>query len=233
MLLLAPLASHIPKAALAGLLLLAAFRMVDYKQFIFHLRATRFDAGIVIATALAAVFVSIEFCIFIGVFLSFVFYVPRAAQVRLVTLSLKSSASNTSLRELPLLFSLEGELFFGAATEIERHLGTIDRGITGTTKGIVLFLRRARNPDAGFLTLLEKFHWRLHERKIALVLCGVQPGLAGALRATGLDAQIGPENIILGTADSDTGMREGVLRCYAMLGMSAAIPEDWRISEEI
>ena len=86
--LFAGLASHIPRASLAGLLMLAAFRMVDHRQLVFHLRATRFDALIVIATALAAVFVSIELCILIGVFLSFVLYVPRAAQVQLVELVL-------------------------------------------------------------------------------------------------------------------------------------------------
>ena len=41
----ASLAQYIPRASLAGLLMLAAFRMVDRKQLNFHLRATRFDAG--------------------------------------------------------------------------------------------------------------------------------------------------------------------------------------------
>src|SRR5207253_6092173 len=82
-LLFAPFAQYIPRASLAGLLMLAAFRMVDVRQLLFHLRATRFDALIVIATALAAVFISVEFCILIGVFLSFALYVPRAAQVQL------------------------------------------------------------------------------------------------------------------------------------------------------
>src|SRR4051794_16925505 len=83
----APLAQFIPRASLAGLLMLAAFRMVDGKALVFHLRATRFDAGVVLATALAALVVSVEFCILIGVFLSFVLYVPRVAHVRLTRLT--------------------------------------------------------------------------------------------------------------------------------------------------
>src|SRR5207244_1986476 len=71
-LLFAPLAQYIPRASLAGLLMLAAFRMVDYRQLVFHFRATRFDAGVILVTALAALVVSVEFCILIGVFLSFV-----------------------------------------------------------------------------------------------------------------------------------------------------------------
>ena len=72
---------HLAHLLWGGLLMLAAFRMVDYRQLLFHLRATRFDALIVLATALAAIFISVEFCIVIGVFLSFALYVPRAAQV--------------------------------------------------------------------------------------------------------------------------------------------------------
>src|SRR5262249_45763266 len=122
-LLFAPMAQYIPRASLAGLLLLAAFRMVDRQQLAFHLRATRFDAGVVLATALAAVFVSVEFCIVIGVFLSFVLYVPRAAQVRMAQLT---QTPQQLIRErLPddpscdrlLLYHLEGELFFGAEPE--------------------------------------------------------------------------------------------------------------------
>jgi SulP family sulfate permease len=85
--LFAPLAGYIPRASLAGLLILAAYRMVDGRQLLFHLRATRFDAGVVLATALAAILISVEFCIVIGVFLSFALYVPRAAQVRMTALT--------------------------------------------------------------------------------------------------------------------------------------------------
>jgi SulP family sulfate permease len=224
MMLFAPLAGYIPRAALAGLLLLAAFRMVDYKQLVFHLRATRFDAGIVIATALAAVFVSVEFCIFIGVFLSFVLYVPRAAQVQLAELTLTSSGEvrqrtpDDPQRGPLLLFHLEGECFFGAAVELERHLDTIEKTLTDDTRVVVLFLQRARNPDAGFLNLLDKFHGRLQEGRVALVLCGVQQGLANAMHATGLDAQIGQENIVLETAGPDAGTKEGIRRGWAIVG---------------
>jgi len=229
MLLLAPLAEYIPRSALAGLLLLAAFRMVDHKQLVFHLRATRFDAGIVIATAMAAVFVSVEFCIFIGVFLSFVLYVPRAAQVQLAELTLKSSGDvrQRSPDDPPrgplLLFNLEGECFFGAAAELERHLETIEKTLTNDSRVVVLFLQRARNPDAAFLNLLDRFHVRLQERRGALVLCGVQPSLAWALHATRLDAQIGPGNIVVETECPEASTQAAIRRGCAIVDANAKI----------
>ncbi len=86
--LLAPYAYYIPRTSLAAILLISAWRLVDRKQLSFHLRTTRFDALIVLATASAAVFVSVEFCILIGVFLSFVLFVPRAAHIHLTELML-------------------------------------------------------------------------------------------------------------------------------------------------
>jgi SulP family sulfate permease len=81
-LLFAPLAQFIPRASLAGLLMLAAFRMVDRRQLVRHLRATRFDAGVVLATALTAVLISVELCIVVGVFLSFVRWAWTSCQTR-------------------------------------------------------------------------------------------------------------------------------------------------------
>jgi SulP family sulfate permease len=84
--LFAPLARYIPRASLAGLLVLAAYRMVDWRRLVVHLRATWRDAGVVLATSLGAVLISVEFCVVIGVLLSFVLYVPQAAHVTLTPL---------------------------------------------------------------------------------------------------------------------------------------------------
>jgi SulP family sulfate permease len=78
----AQLAYYIPRASLAGLLVLAAYRMVDFRQIVHHLRASKVDAVVVISTAASAVFVSIEFCILIGVVVSTVGAIVRTARHR-------------------------------------------------------------------------------------------------------------------------------------------------------
>src|SRR3954467_4510156 len=87
-LLFAPYAYFIPKAGLAGILMLSSWRLVDRHQLMYYLRTTRFDAWIVILTAVSAVAVSIEFCVLIGVFMSFVLYVPQAARVHTTELTI-------------------------------------------------------------------------------------------------------------------------------------------------
>jgi SulP family sulfate permease len=221
-LLFAPLARFIPKASLAGLLMLAAFRMVDHKQLIFHLRATRLDAGVVLATALAAVAISVEFCILIGVFLSFVLYVPRAAHVRMTRLTPTDGVGGwtpgPSACEQVLLYNLEGELFFGAEPEMKGCLAAIDRRARGDVRAVILALERARNLDAAFLSLLKTLHGSLRRRNVALFLCAVEADLDRALARTRLKDQIGAARIFGRWKDTGAGVREAVHAACGLLG---------------
>ena len=71
----------IPKAALAGILLVTAAGLIDQRRIRHAVRASRFDALLVLATALSAVLISVEFSILIGVGLSILMFVPRAARL--------------------------------------------------------------------------------------------------------------------------------------------------------
>ena len=116
--LFAPYARFIPKSALAGLLLVTAARLIDWKRPSDAVRASRYDAGLVFITAFSAVFISVEFSILIGVALSFLLFVPRAALLRWSELIVsKERVVRERLPDDPpctsmLLYDLEGELFF-------------------------------------------------------------------------------------------------------------------------
>jgi SulP family sulfate permease len=223
-LLFAPLARFIPLSSLAGLLMLAAFRMVDFERLGFHLRATRFDAGVVLATALAAVFISVEFCIVIGVFLSFVLYLPRAAQVRMAAFAVtpeqrvRERVQDDPVCDRMLVYGLEGELFFGAEPELEKHFRAIEQAAREKVQVVVLVLKQARNPDAAFLTQLEAFQRNLRRQRVVLLLCGVSPELSKAINATGLDEGINPKHIFCVQRGQGTSTREAIQFAYGLLG---------------
>jgi SulP family sulfate permease len=227
-LLFAPLAGYIPRASLAGLLVLAAYRMVDGKQLVFHLRATRFDAGVVLATAGAAVLISIEFCIVIGVFLSFALYVPRAARVGLTRLTvtrrgLHEERSGEGTGERVVAFALEGELFFGAETELVKHFGTIEQVARGDVAVVILCLRRARNADAAFLRLLEKAVENFRARGVTLVLCSVPADLTAALETTGVMRHLGADHLFAEEVEKPRGS-EAVGFAFEIVERMAVVP---------
>jgi SulP family sulfate permease len=203
MILFAPWARFIPRAALAGILMLTAWRMIDRHALLYHLRATRFDAAIVATTAFSAVAVSIEFCVLIGVFMSFLLAVPRAGRMLLTEFVLtRDGGVHERLPEDPactrmLIFGLEGELFFGATGNLEQHFEAIEQRLLPTTRVLVLRMKRVRNPDAVGLALLEGFLSRIKAKGVVPVLCGVRAQLYETMQKTGLAAQLGENEIFL------------------------------------
>jgi SulP family sulfate permease len=222
-LLFAPMAQYIPRASLAGLLMLAAFRMVDREQLVFHLRATRFDAGVVIATAVAAVAISVEFCILVGVFLSFVLYVPRAAQVRMIQLvrttdqRVRPRQGGERIDDELLIYHLQGELFFGTEPDLEAHCAAIADAAHGKVRAVILVLDRARNPDAGFLMLLRTLNRHLARRGVALILCGVAADLGPTFTCTDIGRQTAVERVFCDPEAGAGADLEGVpSACYLL-----------------
>jgi SulP family sulfate permease len=222
MLAFAPYARFVPRAALAGILMVTAWNMVDWRSLFYHLRTTRFDAAIVSATALAAVGISIEFCVLIGVFMSFMLTVPRAGQMLITEFTLTGAGLRERLPGDPpcariLVFGLEGEMFFGATAALEAHLAEMERRIDASTRVLVLRLKRARNPDAVGLTLLDGFLSRVKARGVHVLLCGVRSEFAEKLERTGISAQLG-ERLFLEQPVRLTSTMLAIRRAYELIG---------------
>jgi SulP family sulfate permease len=196
MLVFAPFARFIPRAALAGLLMVSAYKMVDWRALSYHWRTTRFDAAIIAATAISAVAISVEFCVMIGVLMSFMLTVPRAGRMLLTEFAvgddgiIQERLPDDARCDRILIFGLEGEMFFGAASALEVHLNAIQRRISDHTEFIVLRVKRTRNPDAVAMTILADFLERMEERRVRVLLCGVRPEFMQKLERTGLIEKI-------------------------------------------
>jgi sulfate permease, SulP family len=220
----APMASYIPKAALAGVLLLTATRMIDYRSMLYHLRATRFDAIIVIVTALSAIFISIEFCVLIGVVLSFFMYVPRAAKLYVSELTVGTDRIVRELRPedrrcgLYRIYNFEGELFFGSSTELENNFEEIESNLTPEIRVILIRLKRARNPDAVCLHIFEKFIEKMHRRAIIVLLSGVHDSMLQSLTNVGIVDKLGKERVFPESSEIWSSTIDAVRYIYTLLG---------------
>jgi SulP family sulfate permease len=224
--LFAPYAYYIPKAGLAGILMLSAWRLVDRQQLGYYLRTTRFDAWIVILTAISAVAVSIEFCVLIGVFMSFVLYVPQAARVDLTELvmtpehvvreQLEADAPCQRIR----IFSLEGEFFFGAAPQLVKHLEGIAATAEQGARVVVLRLKRVRNPDAVCMSALDRFIDQMHNAHVTVLICGVRPDLMKVIESSGLARRLGADRVFVfqETGLYWTSTLEAVRFAYQVIG---------------
>ena len=219
-----PYAKFIPSAAMAGILMISSWYMVDWKRLLYHVRASRFDAVVVGVTALAAIGISIEFCVLVGVFMSFLLAVPRAGKMLLSEFTL---CSDGVIRERIdgeqpnpqiLIFGFEGEMFFGAATALENHFETIESRVGPETKVLVLRLKRVRNPDAVGMHLLDEHIHQIEARGVHVLLVGVRADLEDSLMRTGIAVRLNPKHIFHEQAVRHTSTQLGVKYAYELIG---------------
>ncbi|MHB8971716.1 MAG: SulP family inorganic anion transporter [Pirellulaceae bacterium] len=183
-----PLARFIPKAALAGILLVTAAGLLDWQRLGYALRASRYDAGLVMVTALSAVFVRVEFSILIGVALSILMFVPRAARVTVAELTvgadrfLRDRHPNDPCCNRMVILDLEGELFFGAAPELDRYFAALKPKIQAGLRIIVLRVKRTRNPDMVCMERFEHFLHEMEQKAVTVLLCGVRTDFDQAMK---------------------------------------------------
>lgn len=210
LLLFAPLLRYIPQAALAGLLLVTAVRLVDFRRLSYALKASRYDAGLVIITALVGVAVNLDTAVLIGVVLSILLFVPRAAKLKAAELIVTdegvirertpqdnpAEAASSVRASSPVIYDLEGELFFGAAPELDRYLEALHARIRDENlKVVILRLKRVRHPDVVCIERLEHFIREHQELGVTVLLAGVRPDSLALLQNVGFTDWLPAEQV--------------------------------------
>jgi len=239
-LLFAPYARFIPKAALAGLLFVIAVRLVDWKRLRYAWRASWYDAGLIAVTAFSAVFITVEFSILIGVALSILLFVPRAARLRVLELVVTPEGlvrerlpADPPARDL-LIYDLEGELFFGAAPEADRYFDKIaHRAQVESISYVVLRVRRTRNPDVVFLERLEHFLRESEARGVTVLLAGVRPDFARGLYNLGFSTWLPADRIFHEENKDYSATLKAVRHAYALLRRGESTPDSTEEKREL
>jgi SulP family sulfate permease len=193
-------------------------------------RTSRYDAILVLATASTAVFLSVEFSILVGTMLSFIMYVPRAARLKATELIVGADrvVRDRQPGDEPcsaiVLYDLEGELFFGAAPELEGYFDALKRRVVAANSPvgahvIVLRLKRTRNPDMVCMKLFEQFLHDMHDRGVTVLLCGVRADFAEAMANLRFQDLLPPDRVLLeNTTVPGSSTVEAVRRAYELVG---------------
>jgi sulfate permease, SulP family len=207
LLLFAPLLHYVPTAALAGLLLVTAVRLVDFTRLWTTVKASRYDAGLVVVTAITGILWDLDKAVLLGIALSILLFVPRAAKLKAAELTV--SPEGVVRERLPddpvdpaiVIYDLEGELFFGAAPELDRYFDTLRARIhTDGVEFVILRLKRVRDPDAVCIERLEHFlreedGREAHGHRVTILLAGVRPDTLKVLRNIGFDEWFPAEQV--------------------------------------
>jgi SulP family sulfate permease len=225
----APLARYVPKPALAALLLLTAARLIDLKRVAFTIRASRMDAGVLAVTACSAIAFGLDQAILIGVALSILLFVPRAAKLKVeelivddqdvVRVKLPSDRSHPGF----VVFDLEGELFFGAAPELGRAFASIlGEAEASGARHVLVRVKRVRHPDVVSLEIFERFLEQTQKIGIRVWVAGLQPDLLAAFQRLNFDAWLPSERLLAQGVDEESATLAAIRRIRAELSAADA-----------
>lgn len=229
-LLFAGQARFIPMASLAGVLMVIALGLIDWRAMIRVARASRADAAVCLATLAATLLLPLQYAIFFGIALSMGLYLRQVSRLHIAEMVPLGTPAGTTFLERPLhdrqgstrvlFLQVEGDLFFGLADELQDHL---TRLLQGPTSVVILRLRRTHSMDSSVMQVLEQFALQLRERGGHVILCGVRPDLIRIMRGYGLLKIIGEENVFEAGLGNFSSAKRALQRARELVGSSIDI----------
>lgn len=197
-LLLAPLAVHIPLCGLAAILFVVAYHMSEMPRFTHMVRtAPKPDVAVLLITFALTVFGDLVIAVNIGVLLAALLFMKRMSEA--VSIEVQSHESlreevadgNFSLHPGTVVYTMEGPFFFGAAERLE---STLER-VHSHADTLVLRLGQVPFIDATGMQSLWDLLDVCKKNGTRLVLSEARPNVLEKLKRTGLVGQLGKENV--------------------------------------
>ena len=194
-LVLAPLASQIPHAVLAGILVKVGYDIVDFSYLKRAHKGPRFDLVLMVMVLSLTVFVDLITAVAAGVVIAAIAYVKQVsdAQLALAAGDVDNLSQGLSDREVALLdecgdhltyFDFGGPLSFGAAADLGHHV----RERLSPQHHVALVLDFGRVPfmDVSALRAIETIAQDAAHAGKHLFVCGINDAVAQSLDGMGV-----------------------------------------------
>jgi len=198
-------AALIPMATLGGILVVVAYNMSEWENFIAILKGPRSDIAVLLTTFLLTILVDLTVAIEIGIVLAAFLFLRT--MVKTSEVSIWSGANKeeetfnaekagiANYRAPPKhteIFEITGPLFFGAAYKFKDALRQIER----PPKILIIRMRRVPVIDATGIRVLKDVHRELKQKGTKLILSEVTSAeLIRTLKDTRLLFSIGKANV--------------------------------------
>jgi SulP family sulfate permease len=193
--LLGPVISRIPLAGLAGVLMVTAWRMNDWKGIKeFFRRRYKTSISQFIATMVATVVFDLTTAIIIGVTLSMVLFVMRSSYLEISVDNIdKNHAKGKNLTDnasgIKLVY-VSGQIFFGSQDRIISCIHSLS-----DARSIVLSIRGVPSIDQSAMGELRDLWEEYKARGVDILFCGLQPQVLKMFERSGFLKVLGEKNV--------------------------------------
>ena len=200
----APLASYVPLAALAGILMMVAYQMGEWGEIPLLLKLSKADVAVWLVTFGLTVLADLTVAVETGMILAMLMFIRKVSNTTTVTDARHDDADEGRLhvlhdKQVPAyvtVFRVYGPLLFGATDSLD----AITDHVHGLPQVIILKLRHVTAIDATGLRALEDLAERLHKSGRALIVCGAQPQPAALMMSADFHQHVGLANVCPNTS---------------------------------
>jgi sulfate permease, SulP family len=195
----APLVSYVPMAALAGILMIVAYNMGEWREIPQLLKLTKTDISIWLVTFALTVFADLTVAVEAGMFLAALLFISRVAATTTVSQVTEDYVEDGRVhilqdKDIPYyatIFRIHGPFLFGATDKIY----AVTENLHTLPPVVILRLRNMTALDATGLFAMEEVAKQLHANKRTLILCGAREQPAQLIHQAEFADVIGQENI--------------------------------------
>ena len=199
---LMPLAVHIPLSCLAGILVIVAYNMSEWRSFKQMLKNPKADVAVLLTTFFLTVIFDLTIAIEIGLLLAVVLFLKRVmetSKISVIDEEINRSedpeiegAMRESLPKSIVVYEIDGPFFFGLANrfdEVNVQIGS------AKTKIRIIRMRKVPFIDSTGLKNLRNLCEKSKKEKIQIILSGVTPEVYNTLEYAGFVNELGKEFI--------------------------------------
>ncbi|MDR1678331.1 MAG: sulfate permease [Prevotellaceae bacterium] len=202
LLFLSPLTKFIPMACLAGVLVIVAYNMSEWRTFKSLLKSPKSDVAVLLTTFLLTVLFDLTIAIEIGLLLAILLLLKRLSETSTISIFKddvpvmdreEGQESNEQLK-LPAgveVYEIEGPFFFGIASKFDEVMQTLG----DKSKVRIIRMRKVPFIDSSGIHNLEVLLRKAVEEDIQMVLSGVNPAVKATLDKAGITAKLGKQNV--------------------------------------
>jgi SulP family sulfate permease len=188
----APLALHVPLAALAGILLFVAWNMGEWREFAHARRFNLPYRTVLFGTFILTIVFDLTVAVEVGLVLACVFFIWRMG--RLFRVEARSAEGlPAGLAPQTQIFDLHGALFFGAVAQVE----DLPQRLQAGTQHVVLDMHHLFSMDTSGLEALKQLHRNLQRQGVTLTLVDVNEQPLSLIRRSGFAAALGAASIVV------------------------------------
>lgn len=201
--LVSPVMASIPRAVLAGVLILAAYGMVNWKEMARIWRGARGDTIIMVVTFLATLFLPLQFAILTGILMSLAYYLLQTSTPRVYTVlpddDFRHFVHQPHKPACPQLGIVDilGDLYFGAVSHVEESLYK-NMARYPEQRFLLLRMHNVLRCDISGIHTLENIVRAYRERGGDVFMSRVHEPIFDFMRSTGFYEYLGDERFLKG-----------------------------------